>query len=285
MFVRIILVSLAIISAALIYLGFTSGTLYFQIALPFVLLLAGGYVMSPQINWWYYNKFPPDLEAPLRHLINQNSAFYQALSIEGKKRFRQRMALFLMSRDFKAMVVEKVPEDIKAILAANVVHLTFGLPDYLMDHFEKVVIYPSTFPSPQFPKQFHSSEIYEADGVMIFSAQHLLNGFTNPTAYYNSGLHEAAQAFISLNKEKKFPTLPTDIWEKLEQISRYSKIKVERWIGLNEINPLAVSICHFLIFPQQFSETLPQLFLSIKETLNLNPLESNQPILYINDSY
>ncbi len=285
MFVRVILVALAVISVTLIYLGFTVGKIYFQIAIPLLLLLAGGYVMSPQINWWYYNKFPPDLDAPLRYLINQRSQFYQGLSLEGKKRFRHRMALFMMAHDFDPMVVEKVPEDIKAALAANVVHLTFGLPDYLLEHYEKVIIYPSTFPSPQFPKQFHSSEIYEADGVMIFSAQHLMNGFIQPQSYYNSGLHEAVQAFIALNKDIQFPTLPDDIWEKLEQVSRYPQKKVEAWIGLKEVNPLAVSICHFLIFPQQFAETLPQLFHSIKDLLNLNPLASQQPILYINDSY
>jgi hypothetical protein len=286
MFSRIILVVLATISVLLIYWGFIKDSdFYFRLSIPFVLMLATVYVLSPQINWWYYNKYPQELDRPIRHLINQQSKFYQGLSLEGKKRFRKRMSLFLMAHDFQGMVIEKVPEDIKAVVAANVVHLTFGLPDYLMKRFEKVIIYPNTFPSPQFPKHFHSSEIYAEDGVIMFSAQHLMKGFVQPEAYYNSGLHEAIQAFIVLNPNKNYPTLPEDIWKQLETISRYPVKSVKQWIGLEDVNPLVVSICHFLMFPTHFSKTLPQLFDSIKELLNLNPLETHQPILYINDSY
>ncbi|NJK83708.1 MAG: zinc-dependent peptidase [Saprospiraceae bacterium] len=230
---------------------------YFRLSIPFVLVLATVYVLSPQINWWYYSKYPQELDAPIRHLINQRSKFYQGLSVEGKKRFRERMSLFLMAHEFKGMVIERVPEDLKAAVAANAVHLTFGLPDYLLERFEKVIIYPNTFPSPQFPRHFHSSEIYAEDGVMLFSAQHLMKGFIQPEAYYNSGLHEAIQAFLVLHPDKKYPTLPADIWEQLESVSRYPKEKIKQWIGLEDVNPLVVSICHFLMFPPPFCKSTP----------------------------
>ena len=47
---------------------------------------------------------------------------------------------------------ESLPEDLKAIIAHNLIQLTFGMEDYLLDPYERVVVYNHAFPTPK--KQF-----------------------------------------------------------------------------------------------------------------------------------
>lgn len=272
MFARLILFFLAAITIVFLALGFVEDRSYATFAIPFFLGLAFVYVMSPQINWWYYSKRPPKLDKGLQYMINRQSAFYQRLSEDAKQKFRERVALNMMNWDFMPMVIETIPEDLKAALAANVVHITFGQEDYLYEEFEKVIIYPTAFPSPQFPKQFHSSEVFAEDGVLMFSAEHLLKGFMQPHLYYNSGLHEAIQVFLHLYPDKPYPTLAEGIWDQLTVISNFPEAGVREWIGLEDINPMAVTICHFLIFPEKFQQTLPEIYDQLMEVVGFDPL-------------
>ena len=54
------------------------------------------FMLSPQINWWWYNRHPPDLPEPGIQLLDRVCGFYQRLEDAGKLRFRQRVALYLM---------------------------------------------------------------------------------------------------------------------------------------------------------------------------------------------
>jgi len=284
MFANRINTGLLFLCILLYYLGFTQGKVYAIVGIPFVLLLAVSFVLSPQVNWWYYSRNPPKMDDKMRSFIYQHSKFYQELSLEGKQRFNDRLVMFLMAHDFMPMAVKTIPEDIKGIIAANAVHLTFGLPDYLMDKFEKIVIYPSSFPSPQFPRQLHASESFKEDGVVILAAAHLVKGYTEPELYYNISLHEWVRVFLQLYPNKRMLSLPEDIWIHLERISRFPKANLEQFIGLPQPDPTPIAICHYLMFPKQFEQALPEVFVAISDLLNLNPLIADQPIIYINES-
>lgn len=284
MFANRINIGLLFTCILLFYLGFTQNHTYSIIGVPFAIALSALFVMSPQVNWWYYSRNPPPLDVKLRNFISQYSIFYQELSLEGKQRFRDRVSLFMMAHEYMPMAVKTVPEDIKGIVAANAVHLTFGLPDYLMEKFEKIVIYPAPFPSPQFPRQLHASESYKEDGVVILAASHLVKGYTEPELYYNISLHEWIRVFLQLNPSKHLPSLPENIWQALEKISRFPKPNLEAFIGLPQLDPMPVAICYYLMFPKQFQEVLPEVHTAISDLLNLNPLIADQPIVYINES-
>ncbi|MEL6943921.1 MAG: hypothetical protein AAFO82_14765, partial [Bacteroidota bacterium] len=84
--------------------------------------------------------------------------------------------------------------------------------------------------------------------------------------------HEAIQIFIHLYPDKKYPTLPDDIWNQLAIISNFPETGVRAWIGLEEINPMAVSMCHFLMFPEQFQQVLPEIYDQLMEVVGFDPL-------------
>lgn len=256
-YLQIPLVMGALIS---LYLTWEVGTRFSVYIIPFVVGLAIVYVLSPQIDWWWFKRRPPELAPGLRHLINTRFPFYQNLSAEDKIRFRNRMALYMQANDFKPQGMESTPEDLKGVIAASVVQLTFGLDDFLLNKFEHIVIYPHPFPSPQYPAKWHVSEIFEEDGVILFCAEHLMTSFLQPERFFNIGLYEYARVFQRCYPEISFPVLDENTWEPLQAVSGYSKDYIEKWIGLPEPEVLAVAIAHFFVFPKKFKALLPEIY-------------------------
>lgn len=257
---KIISIPFIIAAAVFLYLTWEISDRYALYIVPFVISLAVIYILSPQIDWWWYQRYPPKLDAKVQQLFEKLLPFYKNLSPVAKERFRDRVALFMEGNDFIAKGTDTVPEDIKAVIAANAVWLTCGKKDYLFPKFEQVVIYPSPFPSPIY-KVWHTSELYEEDGVLLFSAEHLMKSFLQPTKFFNIGLYEYARAFMLTYPNEKYPSLGADIWEQLERVSGFSKKFILAWIGLEEkdVDVQAVSMVCFFVQPQRFVAALPEL--------------------------
>ncbi len=256
---RILALPLVILVLVFLFLTWEVSEGYSVYIVPPVLALALLYVFSPQIDWWWYSRHPPKLDPKIELLFQKQHGFYQSLSVEKKQLFRDRVALYIRAVEFMPKAMEEVTEDIQSMLASCAVQLTLNREDFLLPQFENVVVYPHPFPSPQFPKQFHASEIFAEDGVLLFSADHLIKGFMQPQHYYHVGLHEYAKVFILHHPEIEWPALKEDIWADLESISRFSHEALLKYVNLEEIDPRPVSIAHFFVFPQKFKAVLPEI--------------------------
>ncbi len=233
---------------------------YAPAIIPFAIGASIIWILSPQINWWWYNRHPPELPPALKTLLEQGSVFYRSLTAEEQLRFRQRVALFIMGTDWMPMgwPDEQVPLDVRLALAVPAVTLTWAEPSFLFEKFEKVVVYPEPFPSPEHD-YLHASELYAPDGCLLFSAEQLMMSFLQPGTMYNIGLHEYAKAFVLTYPERPYPTLDaTDIWERLEACSRMSRAHIESVIGMAGVDPLPVAIHHYFSFPRRFRTVLPE---------------------------
>lgn len=273
---RLLSLPFVIVAFFFLYLTWEKDESYSLYIVPPVLVLALIYVFSPQINWWWYKRNPPDLDPPLRLLLERFYSFYQHLTPPRQQRFRERLALYNLSVEFMPQAMERVPEDVKGVVAAAAVTLTFGMEDdsdWRLSAFERVVVYPRPFPSPQYPEQFHASEVFEEDGVILFAAEQLMLGFTQPYRHLNLGLYEYARVFAAQHPEAPWPQLPPDIWSHLEAVSGISYQQVQAWINLpeSEIDPLAVTVAHFLLFPRAFRMALPGIFDALESILGFDP--------------
>ena len=167
------------------YLAWAKDEAYAIYIIPCSLILGLMYVFSPQIDWWWYKRYPPDLTDGIRRFFSERYNYYTRLPLRDKEVFRQKVAMFSMATDFKPMVMPEVPGDVRAIVSASAVQLSAAFEDFLYPPFENVVIYPHPFPSPQYPEHFHISELFEEDGVILFSMDHLIKSFAEPDRYYN----------------------------------------------------------------------------------------------------
>jgi len=227
--------------------------------IPFVVAAALIWVFAPQINWWWYSRNPPALPPGLRALLERCSVFYLRLDAAEKKRFRERTALFMMGTEWTPMgwPDETVPPDVQFALATQAVTLTFNRPRFLFDKFEKVVVYPLPFPSPEHDV-VHTSELYQEDGCLLFSAEQLMQAFMQPGVMYNIGLHEYAKAFVLTYPHETYPDLTADdTWDNLQAASRMSLEHIESVVGLPIEDPLPVAIHHYFTFPDSFRAVLP----------------------------
>ena len=243
---------------------------------PFVILGCVAYVFSPQIDWWWYQRNPPDLSEPMAAMLMKYFPFYKKLSAANKKRFRSRTQMYLEARGFYGKLGgddDPVPHDIKTIISANVVMMTFGKKDFILDPFERVFLYLQAFPSPQFPEHIHASEIEIEDNVVIFSAEHITYSFREPSKYYNIILHEYAKAYKFVHKEFDYPEFDGRIWD------GFSKDVILKFMNLPDVEAYPVSVNFFFYYPEKFKEVLPDVYEKYKTIFNLDPINGVDPII------
>lgn len=266
MFSNYLAAPFAFAALVFLYLAWEKDSDYAIWMAPFVIIAALIYIFSPQIDWWWYTRRPPKLEEGLTKLLERFSGFYKKLSEADKKKFRDRIALFRMGTDWEPMAFEgeAVPPDVQLALAHQAVMLTFRGEKFLFHQFEKVIVYPRPFPTPEFPFD-HASEMFAPDGCLLFSAEQVMLSFTEPASWYNVGLHEYAKAFAHTYPEKPYPTFEEeDAWEKLEAISGMPRAHVESVIGIAGVEALPVAIHHFFTFPERFQAIFPKEFAQLK---------------------
>lgn len=246
-----------IIAGYFLYLTYQTGANYLMFILPAVIFIAIVYIMSPQINFWWSNKRTPRIEKKALQLLEQHHRFYQKLPPQLQEKFRKRVVLIRMAKDFKSQAIDDLPEELKIIFTANLAHLTFGLKKFLLRQYEKVVFYPSAFPSPTYPDTFHASETNHEDGVFLFSAQHLLSGFTEPDRFYNVALHELAVGYMTANPGLPWPDIDASAWTELGRIKGFTKEHIEKLIGRPDLEILAVMVVHWLEYPTELLAVFP----------------------------
>ena len=272
---RILLLLLIIPAAYIIYKAYDSSDYLSPLnywLIPLFILFAIIYMLKPQIDYWWHKKNPPKLAPYILDWLNQYSIFYKGLSEEGKTKFGERLSIYLESREFILMREEqgKLPEDFKAIIAHNIIQLTFGQDDYLLDPYERVVAYSHAFPSPK--KQFlHTVEVDDEDGVIIVSTEHIFPGMLNQENFYNIGMHAFVEGYLSKHTKLELPSIPDNLVAKLEKLSNHKIDKVKATIGYDVENMHIIAITYFFTFPNRFKAELPELYESYVKIFNQRP--------------
>ena len=267
MFARAISLVLALIAIAIVaYSYFYEEPSLAKFAIIPFLPAAVTFILSPQINWWWYSKNPSSIDSGVKVVLQSRLPFYQNLSEADKKKFEKRVGLFIMAKEFSAKIHDDVPEDMKAIIAASAVMLTFHKEeekDWLFEKYEQYIIYPHPFPTPQY-EAWHICEHFEEDGVLLFSGQHLLHGFFEPQKYYQIALHEFVNVFLEEYSGTKYPQFTEEDWLSFEKISNFPKEKTKAYIGLKDVSPTSIGTTLFFTHRDKFAKVLPEKFKALK---------------------
>ncbi|GAB4257990.1 MAG: hypothetical protein Kow0027_25410 [Saprospiraceae bacterium] len=255
---RYLIAPLIFVALIFLYLAWEDDSSWSYYLIPCILGAAVIYVFSPQIDWWWYQHRPPDLPPGLRKMLEAKLPYYRRLPEPLQQRFRQRMAMYMHAHEFKAQGMESMPIDLQAIIAATAVQVSFGQEDFLMEPYEHIIVYPHPFPSPQFPEKWHTCEIYDEDGVILFSAEQLMISFMDPQKHFHIGLYEYARVFRRCHSEMSWPAWAEEDWPKLEQVSGMKLSYLRKWIGLPDLDIGAVAVAHFFVFPERFKAAFPE---------------------------
>lgn len=273
MFANLLALPFILGTLTFLYLAWSVDGEYAPYMVPFLVVAALIFILSPQINWWWYNRHLPKLSTGLKELLVRFCGFYQRLSPIEKRKFEGRIGLFRMGTEWTPIgwPDDILPPDVELALSAQAVTLTFHREQLLFPKFEKVIIYPKPFPSPEHPYA-HSAESYAPDGCMIFSAENVMRAFFNPGKFYHVGLHEYAKVFVLDYPDAGWPGFDADtVWPNLEAASGMSREHVENAVGLSGVEALPVAIHHHFIFPEYFKKVFPAEHAQLEKIFSLAP--------------
>lgn len=239
MFARLLIVPFALFTLIGLYVSWEVSTDYSWMIIIGVILVALAHVFSPQVNWWWYTRHPLDLDPEMKAFLERFDLYYKDLGPVAKTRFRQRIALFQMGNEFMPQGWDAVPDDIQVVIGAAAVKVRFEEDNLLYSNCEKIVVYPTAFPSPLHQQEWHSSEWFSEDGVVLFAAETLMTGVMHPTRQLDLAVYEYCRIQNELTGVP--PSVSTnDPWPKILDLTGWNEEKVQKMIGLRKVDGLAV---------------------------------------------
>lgn len=222
---------------------------------------------------------PPDLRA----ILAERFTYYRRLSPPDQARFEDRVQYFLLNKRFEAWEMRAVTDEMRVLIAATAVQITFGLQEpILFFRFERILVYPDRY-YHLFTEQYHAGEVSEL-GFISLSWRHFEYGLLVPDDGLNVGLHEMAHALhlenFHFNEEYEF------IHERyfnhwydhadaaLARVNEGELPFFRQSAGHNTEEFFAVSVEYFFEKPHEFSATLPELYGAMARLLNQDPAEA-----------
>ncbi len=248
----------------LLALTFLVDSKYALWGVPFFVALGGLYALHPAIDWWWANKHTPPMDSRLEIWIKKISPFYNSLSGVEAQKFRDRITLYLLANEYLLRSPEDfgaMPDDLKTYFAVPAVEMTFKkeTEDWRLPKFERMVIYPNKFPSPNFPEHIHASEMETEDGVIIASLNDLNLWSQAPEKRFSILHYEMAKAFLFTYRNEKYPNALIN-WELLEKIGGFSEEQLRtEIIGLPNIDPMGVAISYYFTRRERMELEAPEL--------------------------
>lgn len=214
--------------------------------------------------------------------IVNHSTYYQALSSKDKAKFEKKVNHFILSKEFIPRNLEKVTDEMKALIAACAVQLTFGLPDISLKHFNKVLIYPNDYYST-ISRKYHKGEVNPRLKTIVLSWHHFVEGFANPGDGMNLGLHEMAHAlkleniiengdhhFFDITEYTKWLNLATI---EIANLRNGNNSIFRQYASVNEDEFFAVCMEVYFERPHQLFEYKPELYKVISNLLRQDTIK------------
>lgn len=204
--------------------------------------------------------------------------YYNNLDHRNRHVFEQKLMYFILSKKFIPRQFRPVTYEMKAMIGACAVQLTFGLPRVYLQHFDKILIYPDDYYS-SITKQFHKGEVNPAFGAIVLSWKSFVDGYIHPTDSVNLGLHEMAHA---LRLENIIHNDEHDFFDD-ELVARFDAIAAticqtetppeffRPYACTNPHEFFSVAVENFFERPVAFKAAMPELYPLLTQLLNQDP--------------
>lgn len=220
------------------------------------------------------------LTAAQRDILESDFSFYKKLNSKERKYFEHRVASFIKDKVFIPREGLTLTDEMKVMISATAVMLTFGFRDFYIGLIDKIFIYPSEFYS-KMNDEYHHGEFNPKLQALVISWEHFKKGYDDASDNLNLGIHEFAHA-IHLNSIKErdvSSTIFSDSYKELiELLSKEENLRntlvstpyFRPYAFTNQFEFLAVIIESFIETPQELRGNFPQVYAKIQQMLNFN---------------
>lgn len=231
------------------------------------------------------NVNPSKLTKDHRDVVKAMNTFsyYTHLSKEGKTKFQDRLIKFISKKNFVGMNGCLITDEMRILISATAIQITFGLDIYHLPHFHTIRVYPEIFYLKLMDAELKGGT--SPDGVIMLSWDDFQKGHASTDDKINLGLHEMAHAVLldMLHGTISNRQLEAEIgeWEaagnvEMEKLRKKSPHFLRSYGGANEHEFFAVCVEHFFEAPAEFSMRLPFVFKRLCRLLNQDPTNARQ---------
>lgn len=222
--------------------------------------------------------FKKDIDEDQITLLEKEVSFYRNLNKRDKAIFRHRLATFLKQKKFIGREGLVPTDEMKVLIAATAIMLTFGFRNYLIELIDIIVIYPKAYYS-QINNTYHKGEINPQLKTMVFSWEDFKKGYHIGDDNLNLGIHEFGHA-IHLNAFSSSDVsslIFNQGFRNLTNFLQHHKIVRQDLIAskyfrtyayTNHYEFFAVLLENFIETPDDFKSQFPRLYRYMKQMLN-----------------
>ena len=219
----------------------------------------------------------PVYKEPLR----KYHSYYQRLNPSEKTIFEKRVQKFINQKQFIARGMDRVTDEMKALIAGAAIQLTFGHPSIYFEHFKRILIYPDDYYS-EISKKYHKGEV-NMGGIIVLSWKNFVEGYINYEDGRNLGLHEMAHALRLENavNNGEYGFLDDDImkawtsmcYQEIEKMNNGESVFFRDYAAANSQEFFAVAVENFFERSEEFRSWHPEMYDTLAKMLNQDPLK------------
>jgi len=233
---------------------------------------------KPLYNHIYLNL--KKLNTEQKTVLQNEFAFYKKLSKKEKVYFEHRVSSFIKDKDFIGRDLDGITEEMKVLISATAIMLTFGFRDFYIGLISKIVVYPEKFYS-NMNKAYHKGEFNPKLRTLVLSWKDFKEGFDIGNDNLNLGIHEFTHA-IHLNSIKErdvSSTIFSDSFNELSKLISTNNVLRDELLDFeyfrnyaytNQFEFIAVAVENFVETPNDFKAQFPEIYDKIKQMLNFN---------------
>lgn len=215
-----------------------------------------------------------------KSILEHQFPFYKNLNDKEKKYFEHRLASFIEDKDFIPRDGNNVTDEMKVLISATAVMLTFGFRDYFIGLISKIIVYPKEFYSNT-NQAYHKGEFNPKLKALVLSWEDFKDGFDDENDNRNLGIHEFTHA-IHINSIKERDVSSTIFSDTFKELSKLlssndtlrNKLMASdyfrKYAFTNQFEFVAVAIENFIETPKEFKLQFPEIYIKVKQMLNFN---------------
>jgi MtfA peptidase len=225
--------------------------------------------------------FKEDKHPNFRNMLRDNFVVYKMLDEKERKLFERRICRFIKMKDFRGgAVIGEITDEMRVMIAASAIQLTYGYPDVYFGHFKTIILYAEEYYSTITGK-YHQGEV-NAGGAIVLSWKNFKSGFSNMTDGRNLALHEMAHALRLANMldNDEYDFIDRDTMYSFEQLAQKEIRKIENgensffrsYGAANKEEFFSVAVECFFEQPKDFKSYYPELYGVLSSILKLDLL-------------